>query len=261
MYEPYRQETETNIQFRLNWDKNTLKGLIVSLAFNIFIYLMMSTVDVGQPTLSDWRDSTRTIPLDIIMFGSGDGTGARKGNLTAEGEAARGSSPQNSLEDAQTSGSTHFDKNASDQDPENASNLIARTNLGSASKNNADRGGSGSRNVGKPNGNPFGTGLGDKGRGTGLGDGWGDVDWGGGGNRTVLKKVIPKYPAGVSTNAQIRMKIIVAADGTVTRAMPVQKGDPLLERAAREALVQWRFSKLNTNKDMVGFITLTFQVR
>jgi TonB family protein len=41
----------------------------------------------------------------------------------------------------------------------------------------------------------------------------------------------------------------------------MQKGDPMLERAALEALRRWQFNPTGDDKEMVGFITFTFRVQ
>jgi TonB family protein len=105
-----------------------------------------------------------------------------------------------------------------------------------------------------------GSGLGRFGAGTGRGAGYG-LEWGGGGNRIVLHKELPKYPSGVNTSAQIKIRFTVLQDGSVGSAVPMQKGEPLLERAALEALRRWQFNPTHDDKEMVGFITFTFRVQ
>lgn len=103
-------------------------------------------------------------------------------------------------------------------------------------------------------------GIGRFGSGTGRGQGYG-IEWGGGGNRVVVHKELPKYPAGVNTTTQIKIRFSVNPNGTVGMILPMQKGDPLLERAAIEALRRWQFNPLTETKEMVGFITFTFRVQ
>ncbi len=104
------------------------------------------------------------------------------------------------------------------------------------------------------------SGLGRFGTGSGKGTGYG-LEWGGGGNRVVLHKEMPKYPSGVNTSVQIKIRFTVLPNGSVGAMLPMQKGDPVLERAAIEALRRWQFNPLNDTKDMVGFITFTFRVQ
>ncbi len=107
---------------------------------------------------------------------------------------------------------------------------------------------------------PDAEGLGRFGSGAGRGQGYG-LEWGGGGNRVVLHKELPKYPAGMNTSTQIKIRFTVNPNGTVGVILPMQKGDPLLERAAIEALRRWQFNPLQETKEMVGFITFTFRVQ
>jgi TonB family protein len=113
--------------------------------------------------------------------------------------------------------------------------------------------------VGTANGGDA-SGLGRFGSGAGKGAGYG-LEWGGGGNRVVLHKEMPKYPSGVNTSVQIKIRFTVLPNGSVGAILPMQKGDPVLERAAIEALRRWQFNPLNDTKDMVGFITFTFRVQ
>ncbi|TAE27287.1 MAG: TonB family protein [Candidatus Kapaibacterium sp.] len=107
---------------------------------------------------------------------------------------------------------------------------------------------------------PDAEGLGRFGSGAGRGQGYG-LEWGGGGNRVVLHKELPKYPPGMNTSTQIKIRFTVNPNGTVGMILPMQKGDPLLERAAIEALRRWQFNPLQETKEMVGFITFTFRVQ
>jgi protein TonB len=87
-----------------------------------------------------------------------------------------------------------------------------------------------------------------------------DIEWGGGGNRTVIYKVLPQYPRGHNVAGRVRLRFTVLPDGTVGLIVPLQRTDPLLERAAIEALRQWRFNPLPTATEMVGVITFTFEL-
>jgi TonB family protein len=90
--------------------------------------------------------------------------------------------------------------------------------------------------------------------------GLGDIEWGGGGNRVVLFKKLPKYPPGVNTEAVIRIRFTVSPKGNVINAFPLQKGDPLLEKAALDAIKKWRFNPLKDDREMYGIITFTFRL-
>jgi TonB family protein len=196
----------------------------------------------------------------MLNFGNGDGTGMSKGNLSEEGMMHKGKAPGNELEDASTAAKTRVVKNFSPDDPTSTSNLVPKNILPSSEKTKEQENGSGTTNTGSNLGSLTGTGLGDKGFGPGKGTGFGDIEWGGGGNRTVLQKSLPKYPQGTRYAAQIKIKFTVASDGTVTTMIPLQKGDPTLEKAAMNALRQWRFNPLAQKKDMIGIITFTFKL-
>lgn len=255
MYAPFREEKL--ISFKLPWDKNTARGFGISLILTIILISIFSQVKVEPIKPVEYE--IKRIPLELINFGAGDGTGASKGNLSQEGLANQGKAPNTPLDDASKAGNTKFNKDVSIDDPTTAQNLIAKGELTSPDKN-ANTSGYDRRNVGASDGSPLGTGLGSKGIGTGSGLGFGDIEWGGGGNRIVTYKVLPKYPSGVNTAAQIKIRFNVSSDGLVTTMVPLQKGDPILEKAAMDALRQWRFNPLRDNKEMYGIITFTFKL-
>jgi TonB family protein len=62
------------------------------------------------------------------------------------------------------------------------------------------------------------------------------------------------------SGAQIRIRFTVAKDGTIISMLPLQKGEPNLEKAAMNALRQWRFNPLKDDKIMFGIITFTFKL-
>jgi TonB family protein len=257
MYEPFKDESKP-IDIKIPWDKNTARGFIIALVIVAILLLLAPVMYIPPPTKTNYEVSS--IPIEILNFGNGDGTGRSKGNLSEEGIAYQGKKPLNVLEDAIVAANTQKSTNKPNIDPSSTSNLNPVNKMAS-NETNKNQNGWGQKNLGNPNGNPNGTGLGDKGSGKGLGSGLGDIEWGGGGNRTVLHKVLPDYPQGVSTNAQIKIKFSVAQDGTVLSMVPLQKGDPALERAAMNALRQWRFNPIKDNKEMYGIIPFTFVLR
>ncbi|MDQ1265474.1 MAG: hypothetical protein QG635_624 [Bacteroidota bacterium] len=253
-----RHETPTTIQFKLPWDKNTARGFVLSVVIIALFLLFMPLFKIQK---SDPHEiHINSVPIEILNFGLGDGTGMSKGNLTAEGAMNKGAQPKSELEDASKAALTKQQKNTVTGELSDATKITPVNQLPSDQKSNTKDQGSSSRNVGSPNGSADGTGLGDKGSGAGKGLGFGDIEWGGGGNRVVLQKKLPKFPQGVNTSAQIRIKFIVQQDGTVSSMVPLQKGDPTLEKAAMDALKQWRFNKLEKNIEMVGIITFTFKL-
>lgn len=257
MYEPYRQEKQ--VDFKIMYDSNTARGFGLSLLITFALILLSSLTSFEKPAPYEFK-KLNTIPIEILNFGDGEGTGISKGNLSKEGIAQKGSPVTSELEDASKSGKTKFEQNFQVEDPIFANRLIPKDVLTSSEQNKSDGTGSGTKTVGSPNGSPEGTGLGQKGTGTGAGLGFGDIEWGGGGNRSVVQKKLPKYPPGVNTAAQIRIRFVVSPDGTVKSMLPLQKGDPLLEKAAMDALRQWRFNPLKEQKEMFGIITFTFRL-
>lgn len=255
MYVPIRDETQIN--FKLPWERNTARGFGIAIVITLIVVALLKTVHVEKPKFAE-RES-RIIPLELINFGLGDGTGMSKGNLSREGVANKGGKPPTELDDASKAMQTRIGQSVSN-DPTQSMNIVAANQLSSDQKNNDQKGGSSQRNIGSTDGSTDGTGLGLKGSGPGSGEGLGDIEWGGGGNRVVLFKKIPNYPPGVNTGAQIRIRFTVSSDGFVTSMIPLQKGDPALERVAMDALRQWRFNPLKENKEMYGIITFRFRL-
>jgi TonB family protein len=253
MYKGYQEEKKIHIS--IYWEPNTARGFLLSLAIFFCLILLISIVKYEPPTLPVYEP--KTIPLELINFGMGDGTGLSKGNLSEEGMKYKGQPPTNQLQDASIA-AEKGNKPSQIDDPTLAKQILATNQFASQAGNNNS--GTGAKDIGKSDGTKEGTGLGDKGFGPGAGYGLGDIEWGGGGNRIVLYKVLPKYPSGYNVNAQIRLRFTVSPDGNVTSIVPLQKGDPVLERAAIEALRQWRFNRLKENKEMYGIITFTFKV-
>lgn len=257
MYSSSRYEEKSGIEIKLPWETNTARGFGISIVMLIAFLIIVPWVHLTPKKPREIQ--INTIPITLLNFGEGDGTGMSKGNLTREGAMNKGSKPNSDLEDAKIAGETKPGKST---DSDNLSNnLLAVKNLQSDLNNTNANKGNDSRNIGNPNGTDGGTGLGDKGIGKGKGMGFGDIEWGGGGNRIVLYKKVPSFPDGVNTSAQIKMKFTVQPDGTVSSVIPMQKADPRLERAAMDALRQWRFNALKDDVVMVGIIPLNFMLR
>jgi TonB family protein len=254
MYSPYSDNREFRVS--IPWDPNTAKGFGITLSMLLVFILIMSQFHYEPPKYTRYK--VERVPLELINLGDGDGTGVSKGNLAKEGATHKGKQPQSNLHDAEIAAKTKYSGKAPDDDPEDSGNLIPVDALASNDKNKNSNKGSDRSNVGSSDGEEFGTGLGDSGSGPGKGMGFGDIEWGGGGSRTVLHKKLPKYPDGVNTAAKIRIRFTVSANGNVTKMIPLQKGHPTLENAAMEALKQWRFNPLKEDKEMYGIITFTF---
>jgi TonB family protein len=254
-------EDNKTITLQLPFNKNT------TIAFCIGTPLVLGLIAL----LYFWRDidvDTRainynnTIPITLLNFGQGDGTGMSKGNLAEEGIKHKGDEPESTLHDAEITAQTKVAKIDAETDP-SVSNKIKSVSDISSSKtnNNSQKIGSTSTDVGLADGSIEGTGLGSRNMGMGMGEGFGDIAWGGGGNRIILSKKPPKFPKGVNTSGEIKIQFVVKPDGTVAAMHPLQKCDPALERAALEALKQWRFNAVKDTIDMIAIIPFRFKLK
>lgn len=88
--------------------------------------------------------------------------------------------------------------------------------------------------------------------GDGEGGGIGySMKWLRGGVRGKISGELPKYPAGVKVEAEIRLFAIVAPDGSVVALHPAQKADSRLEEAALKEVRYWRFERLKPSQPQV----------
>lgn len=250
-----------NLSISIPWDSNTFRGFVGALCVTtLMMFLLPSMIDV---TITIPEPERRSIPIELI-FGLGDGTGGSKGNLAEEGRANKGRTPQNPLEDAAKAAVMKPVTKATPSEYAPGVNVkpVKDKEITAEQPSKDVNQGSASKNVGKENGFENGTGMGSEfGGGRGAGHGYGDIEWGGGGNRIVLDKKLPKYPPGVNTSAVIKLRFTVRPDGTVASVLPLQKGEPALEQAAIAALRQWRFNPLTIDNDMVGIIPFYFKVQ
>jgi len=83
--------------------------------------------------------------------------------------------------------------------------------------------------------------------------------------RTIQKKVIPKYPAGLQKEAIVKIRFTVLPDGRIGEMIPLRKGgDATLEQVTMNALRQWRFNPLSPSVPQVsvqGIITFNYILR
>ncbi len=261
MYKSTRHENESSLNFKLPWDKNTARGFgiaVLTTFFTIFIadYFNLIDNEVHVRTIE-----IRSIPIELLNWGDGDGTGMSAGNLQDEGKRHKGNEPNSVLEDAKIAAKTKRSNTSSNTDIDRATDFKPVSELSSNENSESSEKGESTSNIGSKDGDPNGTGLKDKGFGKGAGNGFGDIEWGGGGNRTVLTKIVPKMPPGVNRTASIKIKFWVQPDGTIRKMIPLKKADPRIEKAAMDALRRWRFNKLDDNREMVGIIPLTFRLR
>lgn len=255
MYVPYREDTQ--VQFKIPWDPHTAKGFGLSLAI-VFSLILLLSLSFVQDAVN--KPKQNLIPVEMINFGEGDGTGLSKGNLSREGVTHKGTIVLSDLHDAKIAANKKSAPKEPVEDPENYENLKGIDDASSNERSKNKLNGNATKNVGAKDGSTNGTGLGTTGFGPGSGLGLGDIEWGGGGNRVVLFKKLPKYPPGVNTEAVIKIRFTVSPEGSVITAFPLQKGDPLLEKAAIDAIKKWRFNPLKDKKEMYGIITFTFKL-
>lgn len=249
-------EIPSGLNIRIPWDSNTAKGFVIAVVVLSLFWIISPFVKIEK---AKPRIINSSIPIELLNFGSGDGTGLKSGNLTEEGKSVKGNRAEINIEDAQIATNT---KGKSDVKLEDASKFIASNDLKSNDNNNTKLTGNDNKSVGKEDGSDIaGTGLKDRGTGRGSGDGFGEIDWGGGGNRVLLSKKLPQFPKSVKSNARIELRFKVLADGSVSQVIPLQKADPALEQAAINAIKQWRFNPLTEDKEMWGTIPLTFILR
>ena len=75
-----------------------------------------------------------------------------------------------------------------------------------------------------------------------------DIDWGGKGKRQIWSYPLPKYPAGVYKEIDIKIMFTIKPDGSVGSARLLTKADTKLENAALNSLRQWRFEPLSVSQ-------------
>ncbi len=249
-----RSSSEGGVLYvRIPWDRLLARAFLLSLLLHGLLFLLLLFVR-WQPEPPPSRE-VRSIPIELLSLGWGEGQTPAGGNLSPEGQAVRAKPPRNPLEDAQPKGTSRQRAYAS------ATEGIPRpapTTPDKALTENAAP--ASSRAVGTPEGDPTGAGLGRQGSGPGRGLGYG-IEWGGGGNRIVLSKVLPTYPPGYNVSGRVRLRFTVRPDGSVASILPVERSDPVLERVAIQALRQWRFNPIESAVEMVGIITFVFELQ
>ncbi len=236
---------------RIPWDAATARGFLVALLLHIAAFFV--ALHVSWEPQQPQQPEVATIPIELLTLGWGEGSKPAGGDLVSEG-TARGTKPSgHTTPQSHKTGKFRTPQATEPQQgiPQPAAELPAKALPTVESKFTGQRE--------SPQGLPEGTGLGRQGTGSGKGLGI-DIEWGGGGNRIVLSRVLPTYPRGYNVSGRVRLRFTVLPDGTVGSIIPIQRSDPVLERAAIEALRQWRFNPLSTPVEMVGVITFTFEL-
>lgn len=242
-------ETQFTYNIQVLWDRYAVRGFVTAFFIMLLLLLWVSQTRI---VIEPFKQEVKYQPIVLLNFGEGDGTGKSKGNLSKEGEASKGSKPENPLQDAGKIKST-----STSNDPLSTSRLIAKDDVSQSNKTDKDSTKGKGTSVGSGQGT--GTGLGEKGNGPGKGMGLGDIEWGGGGNRTVLNKVLPPSPASLDRLVSIKIRFTVLPDGTVGDMRPMTKGDPALEGISLRTLKKWKFNRLEADVQMTGTITFTFK--
>ncbi|MGE5436149.1 MAG: energy transducer TonB [Syntrophothermus sp.] len=115
--------------------------------------------------------------------------------------------------------------------------------------------------------NPYNT-DGKEGPGLGVGSGTGGdggkgyyIDWGGRGTRRITSYIIPKYPAGIYKNVDIKVEFSILPNGSVGTVRLINKADATLEGVALSSIKRWKFEPLNVDKVQRAIITFPFRIR
>lgn len=247
---------EKKIQFSIPWDSNTARGFAIGIAILLLLLFFAPKWNVTN----DYREVQATVPDSIITISFGMGNKPKGGgNLTKEGTKKNGQKVSEPLRDAETAPSTKSPVKVK-TDISQSSNIKPVKTVPSQTPDKNTKDATGQNSIGMKDGTKDGTGLGHDGFGKGSGYGYG-IEWGGGGgNRQVMEKYLPEYPPGVTNSAQIKIRFTVLPNGTVGIAMPMQKGEPALEKAALSAIRRWRFNPIQDNKEMAGVITFSFKI-
>jgi hypothetical protein len=241
------------------WDGISARSLFYSTVILCALLLLVSTFEVTVDKREFARNDTTRIELMEIKFGRGNGKGASRGDLIEEGATRKGD-PTKQLAQQQ---STNPVKGSPTIDANQTNTLIAKNNVTNSKNTDSIRSKSGTQvaTAGVLDGVQNATGKGKIGTGEGKGVGLGNVDWGGGGNRIVLYKPMPKYPDGQSGSPKLRFRIVVSPEGSIVTVTSLDKGEPAFETASMNALRKWQFNKIDSPQNMVGVITFSFQLR
>jgi outer membrane biosynthesis protein TonB len=92
----------------------------------------------------------------------------------------------------------------------------------------------------------------------------GSIQWIGGGRRRKASGAPPAFPAGVSSDVQIKVEAVVAPDGRVRSVRPGQKGNAKCEDAAIRAVQRWKFDRLPRSvpqRDQRCVVSFSFNVK
>lgn len=90
------------------------------------------------------------------------------------------------------------------------------------------------------------------------------IQWLDGGSRKLTSFGLPRYPEGTNVVAQVKVKVTVMPDGSVTSVQPEQKADTRLEEAAMKAVRLWKFEPLRSSQQQLeqnAVVTFLFKLK
>jgi hypothetical protein len=259
MYTPFHQEEV--VSFKFPWEPNTARGFFYACCFALLLLLIFAILQISPGHEMHDVEPT-TVPIELMNFGDGDGSGLSKGNLSREGRLMKGSKPEMNLESTSIAAQKANSKPILAQDPTQSANLKPIDKFTSNASDAKNATGSDAKTVGNPLGAKDGTGMGLTGTGPGFGWGLGNIDWGGGGGRRPSKDKLPMpnyKPGGNLVKLEIKVDILVDKDGMTRILRFSQKGNPELENAIEKALKQWTFNKIDKNVVQKGTVTFIFK--
>ncbi len=81
--------------------------------------------------------------------------------------------------------------------------------------------------------------------------------------RGILWKELPVYPRDLQKEVTLKFRFWVLPDGSVQNIIPLEKGDPRLEKITTDALFKWKFSPLPppSQETQEGVITFIYRLQ
>ncbi|MBW6516403.1 MAG: energy transducer TonB [Candidatus Cloacimonetes bacterium] len=79
--------------------------------------------------------------------------------------------------------------------------------------------------------------------------------------RTIVKEVVPDYPAGLQRNATVTIQFSVYPDGSVADLIIIKRDEAILEELSLNSLAQWQFNSIPQNIIQKGQITFVYQLQ
>ena len=80
-------------------------------------------------------------------------------------------------------------------------------------------------------------------------------------NRSIVNRVIPKYPADLQRTVKVKIKFDVLKDGTVSNIIIIQKADSVLDKLSLDAIQRWKFNSIPQDIIQKGSITFIYELR